>query len=169
MLDHLDRELIKELQNDGRQSYRNIAKMTGVSEGTIRKRVKKLENLGVMKIKAVLDPRKFGYGVESIVAFQVKMSDWLDVVDTLVKKPNIRYLAFVSGRYDMIASVISRTTEELGQFMKDHIYSHPSILRAETFVNLEIVKNPWVEVCDINHLIDNSELRNYRKVQKSNK
>ena len=163
MLDQLDRELIKELQNEGRKSYRDIGRMMGVSEGTIRKRVKRLQEQGVMKIRAVLDPRKFGYSVESIIAFQVRMSDWYDVVDLLVKKPNIRYLAYVTGRYDMIASVITRTTEELGQFMKDHIYSSTSILRAETFINLEVVKNPWVEVWDVDHLIDNSELSNHRK------
>ena len=169
MLDQLDRQLIKELQEEGRKPYRKIARMMGLSESTIRKRVKKLENLGVIKIRAVLNPSKFGYAVESIIAIQAKMTDWHDVVDILISQPNIRYLAFVTGRYDMIASVISRTPEELGQFVKNHIYSHPSILRVETFVNLEIVKNPWVEVWDINHLIDNSELNQCKKPRKLNK
>ena len=163
MLDQLDRELIKELQNEGRKSYRDIGRMMGVSEGTIRKRVKRLQEQGVMKIRAVLNPRKFGYNVESIIAFQVRMADLDDVVDLLIKKPNIRYLAYVAGRYDMIASIITRTTEELGQFMKDHIYSSTSILRAETFINLEIVKNPWIEIWDVDRLIGNSELSNHKK------
>ena len=157
MLDKLDQELIQELQNDGRQSYTQLAKRFLVSEGTIRKRVKDLQNSGVMKIKAVPNPYKMGYNCISIMAIQVRMADLRQVGETLSQKENIAYLAFVTGRYDLIALIVSRTPEELSNFIQEHISNIPSIVRTETFVNLDVIKSMWATSCDITKLVDGSK------------
>jgi Lrp/AsnC family transcriptional regulator for asnA, asnC and gidA len=154
MMDKLDLKLIQELQNDGRKNYTQLAKNLGVSEGTIRKRVRDLQNRNVMKIKAVLNPDAIGYSFISIMALQVRMADLREVGQTLVQKPNIYYLAFVTGRYDLLAIIVARTPEELSNFIKEHISSIPSVIRTETFVNLEVIKSPWTTSWDITQLID---------------
>jgi Lrp/AsnC family transcriptional regulator for asnA, asnC and gidA len=119
--------------------------MLGVSEGTIRKRVGDLQKQGIMKIAAVLNPHKIGYSFISIIAMQVKMADLRQVAEMLAQRPNVYYLAFVTGRYDLLALIMSRTPEELSEFIQKYISSIPSITRTETFVNLEIIKSPWLE------------------------
>ena len=151
-MDKLNQRIIEELLNDGRHSYTQLAKMLGVSEGTIRKRVKDLQKNDVMKIRAVLNPSKIGYSFVSIMAFQVRISDLRQVAETLAQKPNVYYLAFVAGRYDMLALLVSRTPEELSHFIKEHISSMPGIIRSETFVNLEIIKSPWLDIQSITEL-----------------
>ncbi len=153
MMDKLNQKLIQELQNDGRQSYTHLAKMLGVSEGTIRKRVKDLQNHDVMKIRAVVNPYEIGYRLISLMALQVNMADLHQVGEILSQKPNVYYLAFVTGRYDLLALIMTRTPEELSDFIKEHISSIPSIIRTETFVNLEIIKGPWAGTWDIVRLI----------------
>ena len=153
MLDKLNQKLIQELQNNGRQSYTELAKMMGVTEGTIRKRVKDLQNLDVIKIRAVLDPSKIGYSFISVMALQVRMADLRQVAEILARKPNVYYLAFVTGRYDLLAMVMCRSPEELANFIKEHISSIPSIIRTETFVNLEVIKSPWTGAWEITRLI----------------
>ena len=155
-MDKLDQELLQELQNDGRQSYTKLAKKFMVSEGTIRKRIKDLQKSGVMNIKAVLNPYSIGYNCISIMALQVRMADLKQVGETLSRKANIYYLAFVTGRYDLLAFVITRTPEELSSFIKEHISSIPSIVRTETFVNLEVIKSAWATSLDITQLFGGS-------------
>jgi len=146
MLDELNQKLVQELQRNGRQSYTELAKMLGVSEGTIRKRVKDLQKHGVIKIAAVVNPYKVGYNFMSIMAMQIKMSDLQQVGKMLAQKPNVYYVAFVTGRYDLIVMIMSRTPQELSEFIKKYISSIPSIIRTETFVNLEIIKSQWTEL-----------------------
>ena len=159
MLDKLNQKLIQELQNNGRQSYTELAKMMGVTEGTIRKRVKDLQNLDVIRIRAVVDPSKIGYSFISVMAFQVRMADLRQVAEVLARKPNVYYLTFVTGRYDLLAMVMCRSPEELANFIKEHISSIPSIIRTETFVNLEVIKSPWTGAWEIVQLIGGLEDR----------
>ena len=157
-MDKTDLKIIQELQNDGRRSYIKLANIMGVTEGTIRKRVKALHKQGVINIRAVLNPNKIGYNMLCMMAIQVKMADLLKVAEALAEKPNVYYLAFVTGRYDMLALVLARTPEELSKFIKEHISSMPSILRTETFVNLEILKSPWIANPGLAQLMVDSEL-----------
>ena len=145
MIDKINQKIIQELQNDGRQSYTKLANLLGVTEGTIRKRVKNLHQQGVINVRAVLNPNKIGYKMLCMMAIQVNMADLLKVAKMLAEKPNVYYLAFVTGRYDMLALVLARTPEE------------PSILRTETFVNLEIIKSPWAGKLDLSQLMGGSE------------
>lgn len=149
MIDKLDQRLIQELQNDGRQSNTQLARTAGVSEGCVRNRIKDLQKKGVIKIRAVVNPYEIGYGFISVMALQVRMSELREVARMLAEKPNIYYLAFVAGRYDLLAIVLAKTPEELSSFIKEHVSSIPSIIRTETFVNLEVIKSPWTATWDM--------------------
>jgi Lrp/AsnC family transcriptional regulator for asnA, asnC and gidA len=155
MLDVIDQRLVEELQGNGRQSNVEIAKKLSVAESTVRKRMKRLFNENIIRIEALPNPYKLGYGFISFMALQVRMADLREVGEKLAQKPNIYYLAFVTGRYDLVAIVMSRTPEELSNFIKEHISIIPSIIRTETFVNLEIIKSPWLGTSIITEFFKN--------------
>lgn len=140
MFDELDRKLIIELQENGREGYVKLAKKMGVVEGTIRKRIKNLLGKNLIKIVAVPNMRKLGYGFIGIAGIQVKMEDLRQVAEKLAKNKHICYLAFVTGRYDLMAIVVTKSPEELSHFIEREISAIPSILRTETFVNLDTIK-----------------------------
>ena len=71
------------------------------------------------------------------------MADLRKVAEELVQKPNVCYLAFVTGRYDLIAIIMTQSPEELSHFIEKEISALPSILRTETFVNLDVIKGGW--------------------------
>ena len=152
-MDKLDRKLIEELQKNGRRSYVDLAKMLGVAEGTIRRRVKALVDKQIIKIAAVPNPYKLGYGFISIMGLQVRMADLRQVAESLSQKPNVCYLAFVTGRYDLMAIIIAHTPQELSNFIEKEISSIPSILRTETFVNLDVIKGEWIAALDVAKLM----------------
>ncbi len=140
MVDDLDLSIIQVLENDGRKNYTDIAKQLGVVEGTVRKRVKSLIDNKVMSIRATPNPHKLGFNVIALMGLQVQMSALRHVAQILGAKPNVQWLAFVTGRYDLMAIVIEKTTEDLSKFIEEEISAIPSIVRTETFVNLDIVK-----------------------------
>lgn len=140
MVDDLDLKLIQELQKNGRESYVDLAGRLGVVEGTIRKRIKHLLDRDIIKIAAVPNIRELGYGFTSIIGFQVRMEDLRKVAENLAQNQHVCYLAFVTGRYDLMAIVVTQSPEELSRFIEKEISAIPSILRTETFVNLDIIK-----------------------------
>ena len=157
MLDELDQMIFEELQKDGRKSYTDIAKAAGVSEATIRKRVKDLKKSGVIEIRALLNPVKIGYSLVTILGFQIHVAELGKVAHMLAQKPTVRYLAFAGGRYDLVALVVSRKPEELAQFIKE-LSTNSTIIKTEAFVNLEIIKTPWLQTWDIRRLIRDSDV-----------
>jgi len=165
MIDELDLKLMQELQKDVRAKHVDLAKKLDVVEGTVRKRIKNLVGNSIIKTIAVPNLRELGYNFMSLMALQVRLADLRDIAENLVKKPNICYLAFVTGRYDMIAVVITRSPEELAHFIEKEISAIPSILRTETFVNLEILKGGW-PVIDTTQLLSNIDFSTFGKDSK---
>jgi len=162
MIDELDRKLMMELQKSGRESYVDIASTLGVVEGTVRKRVKNLLDRNIMKIVAIPNLRELGYNFISIMGLQVRMADLRKVAENLAQKPNVCYLAFVTGRYDLMAIIMTRSSEELSHFIEKEISAVPSILRTETFVNLDVIKGGWPGL-DTTQLISNVDVSPRKK------
>lgn len=140
MIDKLDQKLIMDLKKDGRRTYMDLAKMLGVTEGTVRNRLRRLVNQGIIKITAITELEKLGYSFMGIVGMQIHLADLRTVANQLAKSPNICYLVNVTGRYDIIAIILTRTSGEFADFMENVVSAIPGILRTETFVNLNVYK-----------------------------
>ena len=162
MVDDLDRKLIQELQKNGRQSFVDLARRLGVVEGTVRKRIKHLLDRGITKIVAVPNVRELGYGFTSIMGLQVRMEDLRKVAENLAQNQHVCYLAFVTGRYDLMAIVVTQSPEELSRFIENEISAIPSILRTETFVNLDIIKGA-AGLLDTIQLVRNLDVSSLKK------
>ncbi len=71
-LDATDERILEALQDDGRRSFRNIAREIGVSEGTVRTRVRRLEAAGALRFLAFVDPSQLGRRVLALVLVRVE-------------------------------------------------------------------------------------------------
>ncbi len=140
-IDKIDQEIMLDLQKNGRRSYMNLAKMLHVTEGTVRNRMKRLLDEGIIRVTAIPDLEKFGYGFMGIVGIQTRLADLRNVAERLAKYPNVCYLANVTGQYEFLAIVLTRSSKEFAAFMENVIPSIPSISRTETFVALNIYKD----------------------------
>ena len=156
MLDNLDLRIIQELEQDGRRGNVSLAKVLGVPESTVRNRINKLVNNGMINVAAKGDPSKFGYTYISIVGLQVKQSDGRQVAEKLARSPNVYWVAVTTGRFDLIMILMLRTTQELSDFMSSEVFSNPSISRTETFVCIDICKSPWMETVGLAELLAGS-------------
>ncbi len=142
-MDDLDTKIILELQRDGRASFTVIAQKLALSEAAVRKRVKKLLDRDLLKITALPNLYELGFTIMAIIGMQVNMSDLRRVGNTLAAEPSVCYVAFVAGRYDLMALVVAKSHVELSEFIEKKISVIPSVSRTETFVNLDVIKGRW--------------------------
>src|SRR5947209_11405609 len=89
--DDVSKQIIEQLQEDGRRPYAAIGKAVGLSEAAVRQRVQKLLDQGVMQIVAVTDPLTVGFRRQAMVGINVK-GDIEPVADALVEMDEVEYV-----------------------------------------------------------------------------
>lgn len=139
-IDETDRKIIGLLQEDARQSNAAIARIIGVSEATIRRRIKIMVEDGTLSVKAVPNPAKFGLNTTAFIGIDVQ-PDMLDVVaEALNKRDEVGFLGVSTGRYDLITWILVRNLEELREFLESFLAKVPGIRKTETLVLLDVKK-----------------------------
>jgi Lrp/AsnC family transcriptional regulator for asnA, asnC and gidA len=142
-MDELDRSVIQILQVNGRASNARIARDVGVSEGTVRRRLKRLIQDGIIRVSALPDPEALGYDTEALVGVQVD-PDKIDTVATeLAGLRESTWVSVTTGSFDVFAWVTLPSSEELGNFLKTQVGTIPGVRRTETFVSLNIRKRNY--------------------------
>ena len=142
-MDELDGKIIGLLERDGRASNARIARDVGVSEGTVRRRLKRLINEQIINVIALPDPRKLGYNSEALIGVQVD-PDKIDAV--AVKMSNLehtRWVTATTGTYDVFAWATLQDAESLGRFLRDEVGAIDGVRRTETFVALQVLKREF--------------------------
>ena len=140
MLDEIDLKIITELQADGRLSYADLARKLQINNSTALRRIKKLLEDGVITVHAVTDPKKVGLPVMAFIALNVEQSRIDDICNFLSTSPSIYFIATSFGRYDILITIQSPSTDALSQFIKEKITTTPGVLKAETFYLSNITK-----------------------------
>ena len=142
-MDELDRKIIQILQVNGRASNARIARDVGVSEGTVRRRLKTLVEGGVIKVVALPDPEVLGYDTEALVGIQVDPDKIDDVAKLLVELKESSWVSVTTGSFDIFCWVTLPSSEELGNFLKAEVGTIPGVRRTETFVSLSVRKRNY--------------------------
>ena len=141
-MDALDTQIISLLQADGRASNAGIAREVGVSEGTVRRRLKQLIQEEFIRVVALLDPAKMGFASEALVAVQVDPDKVDEVAEELAALDEINWVAETTGSFDVFAWATLESAATLGVFLRTKVGVIPGVRRSETFVNLA-VKKRW--------------------------
>lgn len=139
-LDPLDAAIIGHLQEDGRRPYREIARALGVSEGTIRWRVRRLVEAKALRIVAIADPFRLGYRVLGFVLLGVEPGSNEKVIEALVDFPEVTYVSACTGRFDVYIQLVCRDHDHLYELLSERIPAIGGILRSETFTELKVYK-----------------------------
>jgi Lrp/AsnC family transcriptional regulator for asnA, asnC and gidA len=149
MLDELGQEIVHELQEDARQSFREIGRKLKVSEGTVRNRVKGLLKSNTIKISAIPNPTQLGLHFMCIMGIEVKVGAAERVEHLLIKSPNVYYLCGCTGTIDIIGIFVFHSPAEFDEFVKNVIANIPEIVRTTTFVVMHISQSPWEHNLDV--------------------
>ena len=142
-MDELDARIVKLLQMDGRASNAKIAREVGVSEGTVRRRLRHLIQGDVVKVIAVPNLEEMGYGTAALVGIQTDPGGVEDVAEAISALDEAHYVAITTGAYDIFAWVGLESPGKLGAFLRSEVGTIPGVRRTETFVNLSIKKRTY--------------------------
>ncbi len=138
-IDNLDYQIISILMEDASIPYTEIAKKINVSGGTIHVRMKKLQELGIVKGSSlVIDYAKLGYDITAFLGIYLENSTFYDqAVLELEAIPEVVNVHYTTGNYSMFVKIICRDTQHLREVLHDKIQKVNGIARTETIISLQ--------------------------------
>lgn len=142
-IDNVDLKILNLLMEDAKIPYTEIAKKVFVSGGTVHVRMKKLEEMGVVRGTTLkMDYSKLGYDVTCFLGiYLTKSSLYYQVVEELKKIPEIVKVHYTTGNYNIFIKIHCKDTRHLRDVLHDKIQKVDGIERTETFISLEESEN----------------------------
>ncbi|MGW4245804.1 Lrp/AsnC family transcriptional regulator [Nocardia sp. NPDC004722] len=141
-LDEISKQIITQLQEDGRRPYAAIGKAVGLSEAAVRQRVQKLSDAGVIQIVAVTDPLQVGLFRQAMIAITVD-GPVQPVADALSAIDEINYVVVCAGRYDILCEAVCPDDEALLDLVSHRIRALGDVRHAEIMVYLKLNKQTY--------------------------
>ena len=126
--------IIRELR-DGRRSFKKIADKLSVTENTVRSRYEKLKASGVLEVCGLVDPDKLEGHRLVYMGIKLVGMNLVEKAKEFVKLPGVITVCVVTGRYDLILTVLLKEDAGLLTFFKDHLDKTKGILSTETFLS----------------------------------
>ena len=141
-MDDVSKQLVEELQHDGRRSYAALAKTVGLSEAAVRQRVQRLIDSGVMQVVAVTDPLQVGFSRQAMVGVRAD-GDLVEVADALGKIDEVDYVVITAGSFDILLELVCEDDDHLLRVLSERIRVLPGVRDTETFVYLKLAKQTY--------------------------
>lgn len=143
--DKLNQQIIDMLESDGRLPFKEIAKALDISEGTVRNRVNRMKDAGVLQIKALVDRSAINYATDSMLGIKVApTSSPSEVAKRLQDCSEIVFIIWVTGRYDLLVEIASEGDETLSKFLEKHCFNNDDIKDIEVMKGLATYKNQFL-------------------------
>ena len=138
-IDNLDKQILRLLMQDVTRAYTDIAKELNVSGGTIHVRMKKLNEMGVVKgAQLLVNPSAVGFDICAFIGvFLEKGSEYKDAVEQIRSIPEVVELHYTTGTYSMFAKLICRDTKHLREVLNEKLQAVEGVQRTETLISLD--------------------------------
>jgi Lrp/AsnC family transcriptional regulator for asnA, asnC and gidA len=137
----VNREIVRLLQQNGRRSYAGIAKQVDRSEASVRQRVGKLVESGVIQIVAITDQLQMGYHRAAMITINVS-GEVEGVADRVAALDEVDYLVATAGGIDLLAEVVAVDDAALYELL-GRIRSIPGVRQTQTYVYFKIHKQSY--------------------------
>lgn len=143
-LDRIDRKILRDLQENGRMSNVELAEHAGISAPPCLRRVRALEEAGVIKgYHAEIDPSSLGYGIfvfaqvglnsqaeNDLKKFEQVVNGWNNVVECFL----------VSGEFDYVVKIYSKDWDDYQDFLTNHLSAVPNVSHIKTSLGVRVAK-----------------------------
>lgn len=137
-LDDLDVQILDIMIKDSRTPFLEIARQCHVSGGTIHVRMKKMEDMNIIKgTKLIIDNSKIGYDVCCFIGIYLdRAKDFNEVLEQMKKIKEIVELHYTTGEYSIFVKVICKNIADLQNLLMNKIQKVDGIQRTNTFISL---------------------------------
>lgn len=145
-LDDTDHRIIALLRGDGRLPFRSIARELGVTEATVRARVRRLEESRTMRVVAVTDIEAAGYGMLLAIGVQVESRSPEEVARDMAAIPEVFSVTVVVGAQDLEILVVAQDQAALDRLLHEQLAPMAGVRRLTPALAVNVLKNQpdWV-------------------------
>ena len=140
-LDRVDCQLIRLLQKDGRMPSNAIAQELGISEFTVRRRLKRILDNGIIKIVAVANPMDLGFEIAGNLKIRIDLKKADEVLDKLKKLDALIWVALTTGGTDIDVDFVVRSLKEFQELVFKKISKIDGVLSTEASLMVDLVKD----------------------------
>jgi Lrp/AsnC family transcriptional regulator, leucine-responsive regulatory protein len=149
MLDAVDRRILQALQKDGRRTYEVLAEHVGLSSSAVLRRVKRLEESGVvLGYVALLAAERVGLPLTAYLNVRLEKHterhkrNPMDLFRAAVQAwPEVVECSALTGEMDYLLRVVVQDMAHYSRFVMDTLLKHPSVQDCKTSFVLDRVKN----------------------------
>lgn len=139
-LDKMDQGIVEKLSRDARISNRAIAAELGVTEGTIRTRIKRLQKEGLIQFTVVTDFRMAGSPNLCMLGIDADPSHVSELARRLSDIPEITCVVVLLGRYSLLAMGLFTNIEQLNALVTERIRPLAGVQHVETSISVHNMK-----------------------------
>ncbi len=144
MLEQKDRRILAELQRDSRLTTQELADKVGMSSSAVWRRVRSLEEAGIIDRYAVIvNPKKAGFGLSSIVHVSLARHEQSNVdhfVHEVLRHPEVLECFATSGEADFHLRVVVKDIDAYNAFLDDFIFRLPGVSQVRSNIVLKEIK-----------------------------
>ena len=147
-IDNIDLKILALLSEDAKIPYTEIAKKVYVSGGTVHVRMRKMEEMGIVRGTTLnMDYSKLGYDITAFLGIYLERGSlYNEVVDDLKKIPEVVKIHYTTGNYSIFIKIHCRDTKHLREVLHDKIQKVEGIVRTETLISLEESLNRHIQL-----------------------
>ena len=139
-MDDKDRKILNLLQENSRTSYMHIANELGISEATVRYRVKNMIANGVIsKFTALLDPKKVGYSTTGILMVKISSGNFEETSEQISDLTETYHVFQNTGEYNIVAVVHAHDLEHLSDLRK-RVEAMPGVREVSLSAATKLIK-----------------------------
>jgi Lrp/AsnC family transcriptional regulator for asnA, asnC and gidA len=137
-VDAVDQGISQALQRNGRESFRRIAAVLGVSEATIRARYARLRDDNILQVTGVTNPLGLGFEAQAMVGVRTAGPPER-VADEVAQWDEAEYVVVTAGQFDVLVELVCRDQRALLD-ATNRIRALPDVITTESFLYLELWK-----------------------------
>lgn len=131
-LGSLDRRIVAALQAEPRASWAAVAKVARTTETTAARRASRLLETGVLRLTGLADPIRCGFGQPVLLQLKCEPSRAGLIADALARREDVRFCGLTTGRWDVVAELISSSRDDLARVVVDELGQVPGITESST-------------------------------------
>ena len=146
LFDELDSAIVAEFQADGRQSNREVARKLNISEGTVRQRLARLQELRAIRFDVVTDAAQMGVGFIAYLRLSVTPDKLEAALDACARIAELWYLAAVLGRYNIMAIITAESAAAATHIIHNDIATLPGVVHVDVRQVLRSMKHDYREM-----------------------
>ena len=144
---NLDLKILSELSKDASISVPRLSKKININSSVVYSRIKRLVKRGLIKkFTIVINDEALGFNVKALtgITMDSKLRD--NVLAELFKIPEVREVAEVTGRFDVLVTMTARSLDEMHQIISEKVGRIEGVQKTETFIEMrktsrEIISN----------------------------